>query len=481
MRFTTLTFLLFFLVVYTFFWLGRGRFRLYLLIISSLIFYAAWSPVFALHFVAIIGLNYFLVHRLRAAPSAVPRKGVLFAILGVNFANLILFKYFYFLLGMAFDATSLPFLERAAFDAELREFTGARSIILPLAISFYTFQLTAYAADVYRGSIEKVHGPTEYAVFVLFFPQLVAGPIMRHSDFFHQIRALPGLLPERHTQLAGVLLLMQGLVKKVLIADNLLPHTAAIFDNPGAYDWQSLMLACVAFGAQLYCDFSGYTDIARGLGKLLGLELPENFFTPYFSTSISAFWNNWHRTLTHWLRDYVYIPLGGNSGSPWRARINIVITLTLCGVWHGAGYNFFLLGLYHGLLIVAEGRLRDFLAARAAFPILPPFLGNTLKAIFVFVLLCVGFVLFRTPDFSAALLMYERMLTFAPGVATTNPAGLLAALPAALLFHVVQKIDFRPGSNYALRAAGAWAAALVVMLLLGKYAPVGRDFIYFAF
>jgi len=479
MLFTTATFIAFYLTVYLLFWSGSGRrYRLSLLLVASILFYAAWSIGFAIHFLCVVVCNYFIVQNIRRDAG----RRWIFAALLFNGTNLFVFKYFYFFLSVLFDLTGNPIFRDTAFDRTLYETTGIHRIILPLAISFYTFQLIAYAIDVYRKKIEEPETLLEFMVFILFFPQLVAGPILRHSEFFGQLRSIDRLVPARSQITGGLFLLLSGYFKKILIADNLAPFTTPVFQNPSSYDWSAAVIACLGFAAQLYCDFSGYTDIARGLAKLFALEIPENFFSPYFSRSVRELWNNWHRTLTFWLRDYVYIPLGGQRVSLARAQFNIILTMTLCGLWHGASYNYLFLGIYHGVLIAIEStwnrltvnrfaRLPDSTAAKR--------LLDAGRMLIVFFLLCSGFVLFNTPDLTTAIDMYRGILTLRTGAPPDSFVPFVAGIVATLVFHIVQTIRWNLSERTTLFLL--FLCSLFFVISLGRFMPNGQDFFYFQF
>ena len=474
MQFTTLSFLLFFLAVYCVYWTMKGRLpRQILLLLASVLFYGAWSPVFLVHFLLFLGVNHLAAVRLFHSRS----RGLLTCVLLLNFANLFLFKYSYFFLSVLAGMLPDSGLGTQSVNGFLNATLGVGEITLPLAISFYTFQMTAFAVDTYRGQTPRPYNGLEYSLFIMFFPQLVAGPIVRHSELLGQISEVERLRPDSLD--GGVFLLVQGLAKKLLVSDRLYPLVDQVFQSAERFDALTCAAGCLGFGALLYCDFSGYTDIARGLGRLLGFELPENFFAPYFSTSIRALWNNWHRTLTAWLRDYVYIPLGGQKLGFLRAQFNIVLTLTLCGIWHGAGWNFLFLGLYHGVLVALEAVFaRVFGPAPKELPLWRRALG-TLR---VLVLLNVGFVLFRSPDLKHALSMYERILTGAGG--ERGPVELFVEMFAvALLFQGLQakwakEIPFaRPWKRWTF----LFVVGSLFVMLLGRYGGAGPAFYYFQF
>ncbi|MDH5654694.1 MAG: MBOAT family protein, partial [Spirochaetia bacterium] len=292
MLFTTLSFFLFFGAVYAVYWTLRDRARIYFLIFASIVFYAAWSAAFAVHFFLITALNYYLIQLMNKNKN----KTIFTFILIIDAANLFFFKYFYLFLETLYLASGGETLfQRKIFDGWLFQNFSLPEITLPLAISFYTFQLIAFASDTYRGKIEEKIPFSKFILFIMFFPQLVAGPIMRHSDFFPQLEKW---IPDRKKTTAGMFLLMQGLLKKTVFADNMQPLYQDIYSHPEKYDWISNLAAPAAFAVHVYCDFSGYTDIARGLGNLLGIDLPENFRGPYLARSQQELWRRWHITLS---------------------------------------------------------------------------------------------------------------------------------------------------------------------------------------
>ncbi len=487
MRFTTLTFLLFFVLVYLIYWSLRGRSRLWFLAAASMVFYGAWSPGFLIHFVSIVLINFGFTRLIR---NAGPRKkAYLIAALLINFSNLFLLKYFYFFLEVLFDASGMPIFNEGYFNRQLFDWIGETSIVLPLAISFYTFQICAYLIDEYRGQIPTEHGFIEFFVFILFFPQLVAGPIMRHGDFFPQLdrdQMKPGFL------IRGMALIHIGLIKKVAIADNISGVINPIFQNPEAYDGWTNLLATMGFAVQVYCDFSGYTDLARGFGYMFGLKLPENFYGPYLAPTVRELWQRWHATLSTWMRDYLYIPLGGSRCSRVRADFNLVLTFTLSGLWHGANYTYILWGFMHGMALILERYLtpvgkavrRIFEDSHGAVPAYYRYGTITLKTSFVFFLFLMGIVFFNAPDIERSWSMFVQMGTFASEGKGTNVEMILGLLVVTMGLNWYQ---FKPGRLSFLEEKPALAygilllTGLAVIWILGLYAPGSGDFIYFQF
>lgn len=501
MRFTTLTFLLFFILFYVIYWNTGGRRRLILIIIGSLVFYGAWSFAFAIHFFSLVLLNYFLIRGLHRRRSVLR----LWTILVIDLGNLFLFKYFYLFLRMIYDgamtltfAGSAPrwveFFLKDNFNAWLEGSFGVESIVLPLAISFYSFQLIAFAVDVYRGRIEKPTPLLEFTVFILFFPQLVAGPIMRHSDFMYQ---LTDIRPDREKTMGGMYLLMLGIFKKVIIADNVLPAINPVFDHPELYNWETNFIAAIGFTIRVYCDFAGYTDIARGLGKLLGLDLPLNFRGPYLSRSFREVWQRWHVTLSTWIRDYLYIPLGGSRQSQWRSFLTLVVSFTLAGLWHGAAYHYLIWGFLHGLLLAGERQLRLW-RDRGAEILIGKYPGlqignrllekrwvrmiiNLLLIVFIYVFWIFSVIPFNAPDIQRAWTMTLRILGGADGLSSTRNEFLLALLPLTFLLNYLELRPPRLNPTWRMHYPLLVLLGLILTALLGRFSPQGVDFIYFQF
>ncbi|MBE7440670.1 MAG: MBOAT family protein [Spirochaetales bacterium] len=477
MRFTTLTFLCFFLLTYISFWSIPRKLRPALLLLASVLFYAAWSIPFTLHFLGIVLVSHVLIRPLYSQKNRL----LLGTVLVFNLGNLFFFKYFYLFLQIIHDASGLAFFTREGFNNYLSALTGEGSIVLPLAISFYTFQITAYAVDVYRGQIKTEHSLLHFALFIFFFPQLVAGPIMRESDFFWQIRENKS---NRQSLESGMALLATGLIKKVVIADNLVSGVNAVFLDPAAYGWQAQVVAALGYSIRVYCDFSGYTDIARGCGKLLGFELPENFRGPYLSASLREMWQRWHVTLSTWLRDYLFIPLGGSRASPWRTQFNLVLSFTLGGLWHGANYTYIAWGFMHGLLLVVERPLRS-LKQSLAFPLwLDRFLWP-LRVFLVFSLFTVGTLFFNAPDIEHTWLMLQRIFLLSSGPAGPAQELILNLLPVCFLLNY---LEYNSKTSHLLarlpssvRFTLLTLYGLFTVALLGRFAPGGNDFIYFQF
>lgn len=386
MLFNSSVFLVFFAVVFAAYWLLHRDHRRQnaLLLVASYVFYAGWDWRFCSLLALSTAIDFSVGRGLHRTEDPKRRRALLLISIVANLGFLGLFKYFNF-----FAESFAELLSVVGFAVD----PISLRIVLPLGISFYTFQTLSYTIDVYRRHLEPSDNLPEFALFVAFFPQLVAGPIERATRLLPQIAAPRTLAAGKAN--AGVFLIVWGYFKKVVVADNLAPISNEIFDNYPAHDGLSVVLGVLAFTGQIYCDFSGYSDIARGLAKLLGFELMVNFRLPYFAISPSDFWRRWHISLSTWLRDYLYIPLGGNRGSPVATQRSLVLTMLLGGLWHGAAWHFVVWGAYHGLLLIVyrafeqRSLRRERTSRRDRFLILPARMG------IMFVFTIVGWLIFR--------------------------------------------------------------------------------------
>lgn len=450
------------------------------LLVVSYVFYAFWDWRFLSLIVLSTGVDFVCARRMGALPdtsaNAPARKRLVAASVVVNLGFLAFFKYSGFFARSLADA-----LATLGMTVEL----PVLNVVLPVGISFYTFQTLSYTIDVYRGRLQPEPSLVRFAAYVAFFPQLVAGPIERARDLLPQLRE-PTLLTRDglHT---GAFLMGWGLFKKVVIADNVARIADAAFALPEANGLQ-VLLGAYAFAVQIYCDFSGYTDIARGCARMMGFELSLNFDLPYVAQTPSDFWRRWHISLSSWLRDYLYIPLGGNRKGPRRTWINLMLTMLLGGLWHGAAWTFVAWGAFHGALL-AVYRVLEPQVARLRLPGGP--LGTALRfanGVFFFHLICVSWILFRAADLRSA----GTMLAALPGVfsAAWKPsvAALgdlkLAAFVTALLVVMQAGQLLSQDHLFVLRLpstirAPLYAAAFLVFLTLGEFG--GEAFIYFQF
>lgn len=400
MIFSTLEFLVFFAIVFPVgLALRHGRFFHPFLLAASFYFYMSWNPQFILLLLASTLLDFFVAPRIAVSQTDLERKQWLWFSLIGNFGLLGFFKYANFVID-AVNVALPPSLKFSNLD-----------ITLPVGISFYTFQTLSYSLDVYYGRIQPEKSFVKFALFVSFFPQLVAGPIVRAREF------LPQLYQNVVVNLArvkeGLDRFLIGLVKKLLIADSLAPYIDRVYSNPSLYDAPTLWLATVAFGMQIYCDFSGYSDMAIGTARCFGFHLPENFNMPYFAANIREFWQRWHMTLSTWLRDYLYIPLGGSRCSPLLNLRNLMITMLLGGLWHGASWKFVIWGALHGCYLIIH-RFWSSAKTNVDWQVHGPARVVLILSSTLLTFLCVtlAWVYFRAEDAATATTMVQRMVSW---------------------------------------------------------------------
>ncbi len=480
MLFNSTTFWVFFAVVGVCFHLAPRRVRNLLLLVASYTFYGFWDWRF-LGLIALSTAIDFACGLAVARPSSHRKRWLMVSIL-TNLGVLGFFKYYGFfadtlqLLALKLGVSlSMPVLE----------------IALPVGISFYTFQSMGYTIDVYRGTAKPVTRFVDLALYVAYFPQLVAGPIERSS------RLLPLLMGDKRVDLdkvrRGAWLVVFGLTKKVVLADNMAPVADAVFNAPGPVDGLTTLLGIYAFALQIYGDFSGYTDIARGVSLWLGIDLILNFRRPYFCASPKAFWQRWHISLSQWLRDYLYIPLGGNRGGPIRTQRNLMLTMLLGGLWHGASWMFVIWGGLHGLYLVLYLLASRSLVVRAVRGLAAPVRGllTVVAGVFWFHLVCLAWVFFRAPDLAAAGRLGRSLLgplSVSDGDAKTLSLMALCAGPVLLLDYcaeVYERHHPQARDDAFVRAlAPPWRGlvfAVLIALLAVAGAPEGAEFIYFQF
>ncbi len=457
MLFHSLSFLLFFIIVHQVFWRIPNEYRKVWLLLSSVVFYGFWSIPFLFHFIAIVVISYALINMLLKER----RRWVFVLALGLNLANLIFFKYTNSWLTYIYEW----FGQQWAF--ELKQDLG---ILLPLAISFYTFQIIAFIVDVWRGEVQEV-SPLRFAVFIMFFPQLIAGPIMRHQDFLYQMDE-----PNQNGRDTkdGMGLILLGIAKKVLISDQIAYYINPVWANPDSYDALTLFLTVVGFSLQIYGDFSGYTDMARGLAKLLGYNIPENFYYPFLSTTFAELWRRWHVTLSSWLRDYLYIPLGGSHVSNTRYYINMIIVMSLGGIWHGDTYNFFFWGFSQGLFLGVEKFLGFSRRTEKVYAL--PFRWAIVMAGWI-----VGAVFFRAHDLNSAISFFSGMVLDS-GERLDAITNLIDLIAAGMLFQVAQYYypRFRDRLIPWMNIIVPLFAVILFYLVIRIERPAG-EFIYFQF
>lgn len=386
----------------------------------SLFFYYKSSGLFFLLLIVRAIIDYYLSKWIVASDRRIVRRTVLSLSLLTSLGTLAYFKYSNFFI------VNLNTLLTTNFQLV--------DVILPVGISFYTFQSISYMVDVYRGKADCAETLLDYLFFLSFFPALVAGPIVRASSFMPQIRANYKITDT--VVFGGLWLIMVGLLKKAVVADYIAQYTNIIYSNPQGYSGLEYAMGLVGYSVQIYCDFSGYSDMAIGLARILGFDLGVNFNSPYKAQNITDFWRRWHMSLSSWLKDYVYIPLGGNRLGKFRTSLNLFLTMLVAGLWHGAGWNFIVWGGFHGLGLIVHRNLKQFLSRIPDNKFVKiVYIGVT----FAFVSLLWAF--FRAPDLGAAVTMIDKIFSeFTPSmfVPFVQARGLwLVVMSGALLLFFI--------------------------------------------
>lgn len=476
MLFNSVIFLVFFLIVYSVFHLQPEKYRKYTLLLSSMVFYGAWDylnfespfPRFLFHFFTVIAVNYIFIAGMQSTESAGKRKLFLVAALVLNILNLAFFKYFYFII----DAAGIL----AGHPEWVAQAKTEFKIILPIAISFYTFQTIAFLVDKYRGEIPEKTSFTDFALFIFFFPQQLAGPILRAKEFLPYLsKPLP---VDSEMIRMGLIFIGTGLIKKAVIADSMAEFVNPVFANPSAASSPEILMASVGFLFQIWGDFAGYSDMAIGCGRLLGFVLPRNFIAPFLASRFSEMWLRWHITLSSFLRDYLYFPMGGSRVSSVRASVNVMLTMTLAGLWHGANWNFVLWGFVIGLSLVIETNILDrFYFWRES----KTGTAVTVRWFLVFCFWTFIAVIFRVNQVSDLAVLAKGLFAVKPAMGKIRPDQFASlCLLTALLHYAELKIEILNRRIFHSKIFFA-AAAAVLMFVLADLSNKQVQFIYFQF
>lgn len=476
MLFTELNFWLFFAVVGLAYILLPHRAQNRMLLVASYVFYSAWDWRFLGLIILSTMVDYVVGLKMATESSEVRRRRLLWVSLAVNLGMLGVFKY----LGFFVDSFA-DLLRSFGYEANI----VTLSIVLPVGISFYTFQTLSYTIDIYRRDLKPTHDFLDFALFVAFFPQLVAGPIERARNLLPNIEQ-PRMLSWDALGRGAVLCLL-GLIKKVVIADGIAPSVDAIYGHPDP-SRIDIIFATWLFAIQIYCDFSGYTDIARGTAKMLGFRLMRNFAQPYFAADPQEFWRRWHISLSTWLRDYLYISLGGNRGGRWQTYRNLMATMTLGGLWHGAAWNFVLWGIFQGGLLAlhraiagSHKRIGEGLRLSAG--------GWALRfgaALLFFQVVCYGWLLFRASSFEQIVSFTGRLIGLVPSPAGTSmprpPDAALLAIAFLLVWDLIieRTGDVRFYARWPLLVRAGLYAGMIYLFAFGATTTT-TSFIYFQF
>lgn len=478
MLFNSLQYAVFLPIVFVLYWITPHKRRWLVVLLSSYYFYMNWHAKYLLLIVFITGVSYAGAILVEREKNVGRKKLWVGTVIVISLALLFVFKYFSFVSGLIANLLNMVSVPASGI---------VLSLLLPVGISFYTFQAIGYTIDVYRGDIPAEHHPGKYAAFVAFFPQLVAGPIERTHNL------LPQLKEERFFDYGqatyGLKLMAWGYFKKIVVADTLAVYVDKIYDDMHFFSGFARLMVIFFFAIQIYCDFSGYSDIARGTAKLFGVELMENFRSPYFSTSVHEFWRRWHISLSTWFRDYVYIPLGGNRVSRLRNAFNVMITFLLSGLWHGASLTFVVWGGLHGGLQVAEKQW-DIYKKEGKHKI--PYV---IKVTVNFIVISALWVFFRAQSFKEAAYMlvywYQGLnhpVTWIVGGFGNLGISAMTAVKLLLMILLLAAFDYISLKKDVIDCIGRWklpyrwAVYIGLVVLIFLWAPaVSAEFIYFDF
>lgn len=473
MLFNSLTFVAFFAIVLGLHnapW-GSWRLKKIQLLVASYLFYAAWNPPFILLLWISTFVDWHAAKRIQAAGNQAGRRAWMLVSVFANLGILGYFKYGGFLL-----ENWVALVRAVGLDWQ----APAWSIVLPVGISFYTFQTMAYSLDVYLRRAEPAESLLDFSLFVTFFPQLVAGPIVRPTDLVPQFAQKPE--PQSGRFLWGLSLMVLGMFEKIVIADGALaPAADAVFGAKEALAWTDAWLGTLAFSGQIFCDFAGYSTTAIGASLALGFSLPDNFRYPYAAVGFSDFWRRWHLSLSTWLRDYLYVPLGGNRKGPGRTYVNLMLTMLLGGLWHGASWTFVVWGGLHGTYLAVERFLRERIGPNRVSQTLP---FQIALAMLTYFLVNVTWVFFRARQFDTAWRMIGSMLTFGDGARVLTTATVVIVGGTVFAILLVHGLMRERRIEDVAAAAPWWVTAVIVgALLFVTMITQGSDdaFIYFQF
>lgn len=478
MYFHSIDFAFFLPLVFLLYWFGCNqaiRPQNILIVIASYVFYGWWDWRFLGLILFSTAVDFIVAQRIARTTEKKRQMTWLWVSLVTNLGLLGVFKYYNFFIDnftQAFSALGYDFQP------------GSLQLILPVGISFYTFQTLSYTIDVYKGKLKATNDWFAFSAYVSFFPQLVAGPIERASHL------LPQFQTKRTFDAAlaadGLRQILWGLVKKIVIADNCAEYANQIFNNSANHNGSTLLLGAVFFAFQIYGDFSGYSDIAIGVSRLFGFDLMRNFAYPYFSRDIAEFWRRWHISLSTWFRDYLYIPLGGSRGSKRMAVRNTFIIFLVSGFWHGANWTFIFWGAFHALLfmpLLVSGQHRDKLNSVAQDKLLPS-LRELFQMLLTFGLVCLGWIFFRAANVGQAWQIFSTIFSFEDFTPMQVwPVELLYVLGIFVLIEWLGRLGPHPLAliEKAWPRPLRWSVYIVLLLMLVYFAGTPQEFIYFQF
>lgn len=460
-------FLPLFLAIY---FIAPARFRNGVILAASLFFYFIDGGILTIILCGSIIANYWLALSFRKSSDQV-RKAVLFIGVAANLIPLLYYKYWMFVIQSVNDVALLM---------DSKAHFSVSQILLPAGVSFFTFHAISYLLDVYTHKVEPAESLVDFGMYMANFPQLIAGPIVRYSEIVDVVRVRKVRLDQIYS---GVFAFIIGLSKKIILADSMGNVADSIFALPQSelttgYAW----LGAFAYALQIYFDFSGYSNMAIGLGRMMGFEFPQNFDQPYRSQNVTEFWRRWHMTLSRWFRDYLYIPLGGNRASQSRTLINLFVVFFLCGLWHGASYGFIIWGIYHGILLIIEREL----LSRLGFA-MSGWMGQAVT----FLLVMIGWVFFRASSLSVAVdylgvmfnsVSHQTVAQTVPIILGADKVTFLVVATICAVFPTERLLRFMRGSGYVLVGIQGTTATILMAFSCMLIAANGfNPFIYFRF
>ena len=476
MLFNSFHFLVFFIIVTSLYFLTPYQKRWFILLISSCYFYMTFVPIYILILGFTIVIDYFSAIYIENSEGK-KRKRFFIISLIANISVLAIFKYYNFLnQNFSFLINTLGFINPIPY----------LSILLPVGLSFHTFQSISYTIEVYRGNQKAERHFGIYSLYVMFYPQLIAGPIERPQNLLHQFKEKYDF--EYNRVVDALKLILWGLFKKLVIADRLAIYVNTVYNNPEQHNGNTFFLATIFFAFQIYCDFSGYSDIAIGTANFMGFKLMKNFNHPYFSRNMSEFWSRWHISLSTWFKDYLYVSFGGNRVSIHLMYLNLFLVLLISGLWHGANWTYIICGAIHGFYLVFAIITKEF---RKKINVLIgiekiPWLNKLLKVIITFMLTCFAWIFFRANNVTEAFIIIKKIFTFSGVVFIENPSMMIYSfLGIFILLFVEIKDEFYIGKYYFFRNTSwiirnlSYAFLIITILLIGVFD--GGEFIYFQF
>lgn len=495
MNFNSLSFLIFFPIVTLVYFIINHKYRWLWLLVASYYFYMCWNPKYALLIATSTVITYLsgiFISKFNKIENKAKSKRLKLITVTIsllsNLGILFLFKYFNF---------TINILSRLFSDIGVTISLPTVDLLLPVGISFYTFQALSYTVDIYRGNVEAERNLGKYALFVSFFPQLVAGPIEKSKDLLYQFNEIHTFDYNRAKE--GIMLMVWGLFQKMVVGDRLAIVVNEVYNNPTEYKGLEILIATIFFAFQIYCDFSSYSTIALGAAKVMGFRLSKNFDSPYFSTSIKMFWRRWHITLGAWFKDYLYIPLGGNRKGKIRTYINIMIIFLASGLWHGASINFVIWGGLHGLYQVIGDIIKPLKNKVTIYMKVDKstFSYKLLQVIITFLLVCFAWIFFRANSFADAKILINNLFEFNPWILTDSTLFSLGLDSKEFILAVIGviaiiAIDLLKGKKNIIRSLSnqniifRWSiyfALIFIILIFGVYGPdySQQQFIYFQF